>query len=238
MAELGAVGKAEKIVELLGDEDEQAQRYAIEALGRLGYTKSIPKLVALLDHPEPLTRKYAVRILGDLKAQEAGKRIIGLLGDADEGLRVEAASSLCKMGRKVGVPVLIKESRGTFYLNSIRQPAVWNEMDRLVIPHNVEGTFKEIIESLARNAELGLEWTWGVHGRGEYWGSERREVNNRRGKASVLEALQIALNGRFEERGPYEAILEHDRIRIVSRHEALQFWRSWWAKEQKKQPKK
>ena len=83
------------------------------------------------------------------------------------------------------------------------------------------GTSAELVECLAHESGFLVEEpkqhmeAWRTH----------KERLLRGASAAFPEALQRALSFR------YEAILEENRIRILPREKAIEFWEEWWASE-------
>jgi hypothetical protein len=124
------------------------------------------------------------------------------------------------------VPVLLEESKALpvplTALNALRRQEVWERLAKTALRRDLQGTTQQIAEAYER--ESGLRVVFPAKEELDslmtYW------MGRRGGKETLLEALDLLLDF-----GSHEVILEPDRIRIVSREEAIKFWSAWWLKE-------
>jgi HEAT repeat protein len=210
-----------EIVKALKDTDNMVRVVAVGMLGYLRAKETVPEIVKLLNNEYNLLRGYAARALGDMRAKETVPEIVKLLKDSNELVRQSAARSLCLLGSKDGVAELLKVC-DLLYLNALRRHDLWESLGSTPLVVNARGPRKQILERTASKA--------GVRTQGEMETEPfiTGEVELR-GRTTLLKALESILGNK------YEAVLEEkDRIRIMSRDEALKFWRTWWEGEQQK----
>lgn len=92
----------------LDDSNSRIQTLAGRALAQHGGTHAIQVLSDVLKSPKPRARLAAVQTLG-LMGDRAHPVLIEALTHVDAGVRIEAATLLCKAGRREGVPVLVEK---------------------------------------------------------------------------------------------------------------------------------
>ena len=97
----GGAAAGNRLVQLLKDSDKQKRKAAIQALGQVEADRAFPQLSLAVRDPDAEVRQGAVAVLGEWW----GERAIPLLrerltGDADSGVRVEAAYRLGKIGHQ------------------------------------------------------------------------------------------------------------------------------------------
>jgi hypothetical protein len=115
---------------------------------------------------------------------------------------------------------------GVFRLNVFRQPSVWEALRKRGLRRDLEGWGPHIEELLSQ--EVGMPLGISVQGREILENCEwDRTIPCEDGRATVVESLE-----RLTFMG-CQYIVEPDRIRVVSREEAIKFWTAWWLKEGK-----
>lgn len=194
------------LVAKLGADDAQIRRQAAQDLMELGQKDAVAEFIKLLDHPKAAAR-------------------------------MDAASRLCRLGIPEGIPVLIKEALtkdapGEFLwsLNRFLQSDVWDRLGEARTPSLdlLAGPVKETLEKLSRAGGLTLD-VESIFSKDERkwlslpWATFRIDA-----LGSPREAIEDMLRT-----GPYGAVLEKERIRILSKKELENFWDDWWARRQK-----
>ena len=213
---------------LLVDGDIDVRLAAAWALGRMGSDAGFPLAVAQLDHAVPRVRSEALRIVAEFEVKGAIHGLVRMLANRD--LSVPAGRGLCRLGSREGVGPIF-EGWGTraeqeddgFWLNALRARETCDRLLKKEWTESLEGTGREVLERLAREAELPLEWSPKAPG-GE---PNRLEPGWKRGRSTLLEAIADAGS-------PFGIVLEKDRIRVLEKEESLAFWRAWWEAEKKK----
>ncbi len=187
--------------------------------------ESCEELAARVRDPRAPGRARAVRALSDAAGRKAMPAVASVLGDPDPEVRVAAADALCRNGaHELGVPVLLREARELTALNAGRQPGAWRLLADAPSPPSGSAAARDRVRELARAAGFEVDWT-GAHALDDRgWAASLPPDAS----ATVLPALESALRLPDGGPGPYEMILEPDRIRLVPRDEALRFWRAWW----------
>jgi HEAT repeat protein len=194
---------------------------AAMALGSLGAKEEIPAIVKLLQSEGPQSRFGALRALGQLKATGTASEMAKLLVDPEAYVRHEAAMNLCRMGSWEGVPVILGEEYDLNGLNALRQPELWQRLEALGVETPIEGTSREILERLAKMAGLRLDCP--SHPTlDQWWMRISWEF------ITFVGAVNDAAGSGFR------IVVEPDRIRVLPRDHALEFWRSWFSDHEKK----
>ena len=95
------VDKAEPLMDLLTDEDEEIIAQAAKILGDVKYEEAAPKLEPLLEHPNPRVVFYAAQALGRLQYKNATDALLDMIArnaDDDHYLRHAGVLALSRMG--------------------------------------------------------------------------------------------------------------------------------------------
>ena len=95
------------------------------ALGKLGAKEAVPAITKRLEDRDRKVRRAALEALMQLGAAAP---LAHLLTDPHPGVRVSAASWLCRNGSREGVPALLEESDGLVFLNALRRPDAWKRL--------------------------------------------------------------------------------------------------------------
>jgi HEAT repeat protein len=107
---LGHLGTKEAVPSLVQAARKNAGEVvvaALEALQRLRAPEAIPVAVDALGAPDPRARRWAALLLGELEARDARGRLRTALEDSDEGVRLQAARALVKLGDVEAVDHLV-----------------------------------------------------------------------------------------------------------------------------------
>lgn len=229
VGKLGAKQAIPRLVELLGDEyGETVQWSSAWALGKLGAMGAAQELVGLLGHRQAIVRSIAASALGNLGAKDAVPNLAKLLKDESSHVRSSGASSLIRLDSQKGVPTLLEEAEADEYvslfpLNRLRQPEVYRRIQGTEWV-GTGGTVKEVLEELAKAA--GMKLDPGSVPLGNDFFEELSE--------GPLLGIGVLQDLSLEK--PWQVVLEPDRMRVLSRKDALDFWKAWWAGLQRKDP--
>ncbi len=233
LAELGETGVISRLTEQFRSGSLTNRWRAIELLARLGAREAIPDLLDLLEEdreevdgiPLECWHRCSFEALEMLSALEVAPRIARFLRQPGRPQRPGAAVWLCRMGFVDGIGIVLEESREYNSLNALRHPAAWARLGGRALPMDLEGTTLDVVEAIARHAGLQVEWSDACFEEHETWTWKPQWVRPRLRRVSLRECLETVAGGRFQ------FVLESDRIRILSRDEALAFWRGWWARD-------
>ena len=114
-------------------------------------------------------------------------------------------------------------------LNAIRQPEAWKRLSAQEFLESPKSTRGAVLDQIGRDSGMALELPEDP-GVGPDWKSAPFAWPFPLTETfSLLRAVEA-----LAEAAGFEAILERDRIRFVTRTKALEFWKSWWEDEQKK----
>lgn len=220
------------LLPFLTDVNPFVRTIAVCLLHQLRRPEAVPALLPLLDDPETQVRSAAARALGALEAVESAPALARRLRDVDK-VRLAAAESLCRLGSRGGVdPHLEAAEHDTdvplHVLNALRRPADWRRLRSRVVTLNGSGQ-SELGQALARAAELPMESSAVSRQEEVMWSIAAHTASKREGHVSVIDALED-----LRVLNQAEYVLEPDRIRILPRAQALDFWKSWWAEENRK----
>jgi hypothetical protein len=187
----------------------------------MGSDEGFPLAVKRLDAAIPGVRLEALRTVTDFEVKDAVPALVRML--ENRGLRVAAARTLCRLGSKEGVAAILEEKRADgFWLNALRARETCDRLLKKEWTDSLEGTGREVLERLAQEAGLPLEWSPKAKGGVPY----RLESGWNRRRSSLLDAIAIAGI-------PYGLVLEKDRIRVLEKEESRVFWRAWAEAEKK-----
>ncbi|HVR83077.1 MAG TPA: HEAT repeat domain-containing protein, partial [Planctomycetota bacterium] len=209
-----------------------------------------PDIAALLQGKPAATAASALASLG---ARETIPDLLRLVEDPSVLVRLAVANALCTLGSRAGVPALLQKcadlrwpiregtsnvsvGKSPGILNALRQPELWKRLKGTAVTPDLRSTRKANLERIAKAAGLSLDWSPSVQPDLDGWILGRRLRPQGIRGWTFLDELQHDLRGRWVgSRSPrYEAVLEPDRIRILTSDEALQFWTGWWKSEQEK----
>lgn len=200
---------------LLDDPDEHVRKEATIALARLDVREAGPAI--LKSDGWPYVRAYALGRLGVRDARAA----IAEIGIADRSRdQATTGGALCRLGFREGIPgvfILMDGDLDLFALNALRQPELWERLRERRLGADLEGTGREILERIARAADLKLKIDPGV----EEVLKQGGRVRCRGGRTALLFALE-SLCGRG-----LEIVLEADAVRIRTPEAADADWRRW-----------
>lgn len=247
LEDLGGAEVVPPLMKLLTDEDPEVRFLAARVLCTLEVKEAAPDLSKMLRAHAYEDFRVAFA-LAEWGWDEWVQEMKAMLDHESEGFQNQAAYYLTRLGRWEGVPRILAQSdkdavkSWLFNLNAVRQPKAWAQLKEKKLTKTVEGSLDELCKQLA--AEAGFQCDVSVEEKAfstqqekppllewvENDDSNRKiRILSRRGRKSILEALDEGLG-----RHRYDVILEEDRIRLLDREEAVEFWKSWWSKEQHK----
>jgi HEAT repeat protein len=223
VARLGGRDQVPLMLKLGGHEQAGVRASALRGLGRLGAAEHRAKLDARLKDSDPEVRAAAAEALGRLGGRESIPGIEALLSDRIDQTALTAAKALCLLGSKKGAPLLLENPEELVHLNALRSPEEWKRLEADSRNGYRDGTDQELIEKMAAQAKLMVEWPKdlsediraGLAVQRSALGWTWDEA------LSIREVLRVLL--------PEETdfILESGRLRIVTREAAQSFWRAW-----------
>lgn len=250
---LGAPDLTPRLVKLLDGGDWISQSCALRALADLEAKEAAPSIARLLGSGQASVRSRAIGVLVRLGGREYAGEIRKLLSDPNYLVRIQAAESLGSLGSTEGVPLILREARdrrwpvqeagGSLFiakspraLNALRSPGMWDRLGRMELPEQLEGTRKSLVERLAQEAGLQVEWSPGVNWEEDAWMGGQVQLKIYSKRQTFLGQLVMLLQGRStaNKAARYEVIVEPDALRVMPYHDALKFWESWWADHPKK----
>jgi HEAT repeat protein len=220
LAELGADDVAPRLVESLAAEDPNAKYHAVMGLAALGTASAAPKIVPIALSPRnpDWLRVAALRVMERTGSADDLRALRPLLEDPLYEIRSTAAKVLCWRGDGEAVGVVFEETRNWICLNAIRKPQEWAALTALPVGEDLRGSRREVLERLARKADLTVEWP----APGEVRGPDLDvPCTLQARRKSVAEALREPLPTGVE------VVVERDRIRVLSRESASEFWKAW-----------
>jgi HEAT repeat protein len=245
------LGATEEILKLLVDKNVVNRWIAVLTLGNAGVKECIPGTIPLLQDPNGKVRIAAACALGHLGAKEALPELLRLLHKKEEKKSAgEFANTLCRLGNRDGVPILLELARNAqempitidpvfwappegialYSLNALRQPGAWQRLRTKSLSRDLKGRGTgELQELLAKEGGYRLEFVEGSYG--PLRGPLRRRMFAHEGRRSVLQALEEECD---QQMPGYDFIVEPDVIRILPCPEALKFWTQWWSDETKR----
>jgi HEAT repeat protein len=241
--------RAQSIVALGRLEDRESARRLLPALsgrdiGVLGGAshvlrhwnprQMVPEMIARVkDRPAEGFLGGEISTLAGMGVKEAIPAIVPYLKGATPYIRAMAGEALARLGSDLGVQALLEEhgiGPRMITLNALRTPDLFHRLEGEGFREDFEGRTPELLEEVSRHLGLKLDlsmrfveevlpdtppyflstpWYW-LH---------PQAIDFLDWAASIID---------------FEIILETDRIRVVSREEALAFWKAWWEEREKK----
>ena len=116
------------------------------------------------------------------------------------------------------------DHNGIGCLNALRTPAVYERLSRKLVAWRPFLRNDEFWAQIERESGLTID-AGRFAGWSRPWTESTLTFSHPGGTMSVRESIEVAL-----KLSPYEYVLEGERLRILSRSEALTFWKSWAAK--------
>jgi len=220
LAELGGDDLAPRLLESLEAEDPNAKYHAVMGLLALGARSSAGKIapLALAVRNPDWVRLAALKAIEKLGGPDEIRTLKPLLGDPLYEIRSTTAKVLCWIGDPDAVGVVFEETRNWICLNAIRTPEEWAKLTDLPVGEDLRGTRRDVLERLAMKAGKTLEWSLV----GECRGPDLAVFCTVQGRRkSVAEALREPLPTGVE------FVVEKDRIRVIPREKASDFWKAW-----------
>lgn len=186
----------------------------LRALHRMRFSPRAEALAPYLRHDREEVRRAAAEVLDDKVAIPVLEK---LLSCATPEVRRTACESLCVRGSTSGAIRLLQAGEVSPYLNALRSPERWSRLSKTDIP-----------VSLFHRPRFRLLKTLGVSTSPPVEPLEDPDylfsyVDPRKdlGMMRLTDALVCTWDG------PYTFVLEGDTLRVVTREEALRFWREW-----------
>lgn len=232
LGDLGAAEAAETLRGLAKDRDPDVRRAAEVALAALedreprsgavapggAYGRALALAASSDPSPglkdaNPFVRETAAWAVGAVGAKDAIPKIVELLKDPDGDVRSGALDALAALGAKEApVADLLKDeearvrSAAARCLGRLGSPEAERLRDR-AMPGDLTGTRREILETIAKAAEVRLELPDAPD-----WLGVPARIRRRTGVSKLLDALD-----RLVETGPYGLVLESGHVRIAPR---------------------
>jgi len=223
----------EDVAILLKDSNANVRRQAVSTLTEIAGPEAVPHIIPLLQDKWFPVAARVVKCLAQVKAWHAKPDVARLLDDVNPYARLHAATWLALAGSTEGVPELLfdeLEMAPFIVLNALRWPKLWSRLDQRSAPRLLEGTLVESVERLAREVGMDLVVEPDPLGKAKHLLQQRRRHDFGGGVVSVADALTRVLPDALS------VVVEEERIRLISRNSAVEFWRAWW-KETSRQEK-
>lgn len=187
-------------------------------------SEALPLALKGTESPQLWERSTACYRLSTIGGPEAVARLRILLTDPSRHVRQAAAESLALLGEKEGLSLILypwQATRNHLSLNAARRPELcraWRA--RLLSGAPLTGNPREIAAELSKRIGIPIEWPRDGSDLTNHYDRWIR-VEGRDLLSVLFETLQECANAVFDE----------DRIRILGRREARDFWRNWWAED-------
>ena len=163
-----------------------------------------------------------MKALGRLEAREVAPAVARFLSHDRGSFRVIAAETLCRLGRREGIPTMLRESFDLIPMSALRVPDAYRRLSGRVWKGELKGKTEDLLAQIARQADLKLELR--VDDTDRHAMQRSRFVGAGHG-----DVLETTLRAVLRDHGlRFEALVERDRLVIVPFDEALEFWHSWW----------
>jgi HEAT repeat protein len=223
VAQLGGAEEIPLLARRVEDEAPQVRTGAVWGLGRVGATGQRTLIEGRLQDPDAFVREAAVEALGRLGSRESVPKIEALLADRSPKTALTAAKALCLLGSRKGGSLALDNPENRVYLNALRCPEEWKRLEADSRNGYRDGIDKELVEEVAAQAKLTVEWPSGLSE------IDRRHLAAKRvadmwkwdEPLSIRDVLEVLLPRDLE------LVLEPGRLRIVPHDAAREFWRDW-----------
>jgi len=220
LSELGP-GSIPGLTEALADPDAAVRRRAARALRMVGPSarSAVPTLTERLKDGDPGVRVEAVRALGEIHREKAVPALRSVAKD-DRVAAHAAEEMLWILGEKDG---LSGSPGASPSLNTRRNPAICEHLNRALLERDIEGSGLEILTTATELAGMCAEVSSEAAALPVMTAFRRIHSGSR--KRSVLELLRLL---------EVDYVLEPGIIRVLSPEQAAAFWTGWLAESRKK----
>jgi HEAT repeat protein len=222
---LKASQAAPDVAKLLKDKSENVRSTSVLVLSRLKGKDAVPDLMKALEDADANVQRPALQELGRLRAREAIPAFLKFL--SSPFVQDQAAISLCQVGDRNGVPTLLESRADLEVLNRLRRPEVCDPLEGRNYSGDLEGSTRKIVEHVARESGMTVDWPKDPSGAELPWASELSPVHLSR-ESSLACLFRAARDSGFY------VVLEEKQIRILPYEQAFAFWKGWWAEEEKR----
>jgi hypothetical protein len=231
MVSLDARTAVPEIATLLKDDHPDVRSAAVGTLRQLGATEAAPEIAKLLKDGDRNVRLQAAYALGSLNARGSVPEILQLFKEVDPHTRQFIAGVLCRLGSSEGVDFLLRKADTSRYLqlsplNALREPEMWKRLNDNRVSDEKEGTNRELIAWIAREAGISVEFPATIPPNESARLEARGKIWNWGGQASLLASLETLAGPGNPD---WDFILERDRLRILTQGKAAEFWQAWGA---------
>jgi HEAT repeat protein len=190
----------------------------------------LPSLLPVLQSRNAGDRRNALQVAGLVPGDEVLAELRRMLQDPYDDAKIVAAEMLCRRGLREGVPLVLGNTldryRGlNFELNAVRTPQVWKRLRETELKGPVYASARDLIALIAKEAGMSFEEPPANDPNRSTWTNTYFRIQEWAYPLTLLDALD-----RIRHRS-WMVILENDRLRLVPREQALEFWKSWWEKE-------
>lgn len=226
-----------RVARALDDPVREVRVLSVQGLAYINNPISRRALAGVLQHPDAEMRLVAAASLDRVEAPDRVSAALSLLDDARRSIRVAAAKWLCSQGRSEGVNTILDEdwNPGELALDGVRKPELWKRLAQPWARGPYRGTCAGLFEQIARDTGLALEKP------------AASDLTERLSRPVTLSrppglfdfprhldtfTLRDALDDALSTVG-LRALLEDDRLRLVSADEASRFWKRWRAERER-----
>ena len=223
VARLGGRDQIPVLLKMIKDEEPSVRASAVWGLGHVGAADQRAVIDAKLKDSDASVRQAAAETLGRFGARESVPGIEALLSDPGAETALAAAKALCLLGSKKGAPLLLENPAELAHLNGLRSPDEWKRLEAESRNGYREGSEKELVEELATQAKLTVEWPKDLSEETRRRLAERRSPDAWKWDMplTILEVVRVLLPEDLD------VLVEPGRLRVVTREAALAFWRDW-----------
>ena len=204
------------------DPDAGTRAFAARALAQLAFRDATDDTLPLLKSDAPLARRIAVEALELQSARKYSEGLVPMLRDPDVQVRLQVADTLCHLGSKEGVPLILGGGGTLLYLNALRKPELWDRLRAESFDRKANQTRVEELLVVASRMKLRIDSS-------RIPGAVLKGLAEQGQETTGLEVLRGIVAD-----GVCDAVVDSDCIRILTPKDALEFWKSWWEVEQRK----
>jgi len=211
------------LLECLDDTDFNVRVAALEAIAQLAGREHLPAIARRLKDPHPSVCRITAWLLGPLGATAYVSDLEAMVSGPDEEMRIPAAASLCLLGSRKGVQLLLDHHYLCFHFNALLRPDEWGRLQAPVREMRPVGRAGDLLDQAARQAKLTVEYSGDLPRAAvrEFVRPPDAREWRLRNLRTILDVVEHLIPG------DCDMILGPDRLRIVPRDEALSFWLNW-----------
>jgi hypothetical protein len=184
-------------------------------------------IVPLLEDSSSDVRWQSLQTLSVLEASASADAVLRRLSDSDRDVRIRAAACLCVLGRREGIPLVLRRGDSLDSLNAVRKPDLWKKLSAMKVGEDFRGSMEDLLGLLEKKAGLRVEYPTPEGPYEQAWRKRSVWSPNIGDGVTWLDVLQNFIGG------PIDFVLEEGVVRLLPRTKSRIFWKEWWAAQKR-----